>query len=136
MRYQIFMPLVLLQALNLFWYFLIWRVAFRYVMRPTIVVPELTYVHFVGLLATSASQTCGRTTKMMAMSLSRKVMVKENGMMRKKSAKERRSKKRTMMPKRTTAAKMKLLVLRPKNGRCRKRVDTDNVGDFLGQDLL
>ncbi|KAM5540479.1 hypothetical protein V8D89_005937 [Ganoderma adspersum] len=29
MRYQIFMPLVLLQALNLFWYFLIWRVAFR-----------------------------------------------------------------------------------------------------------
>ena len=66
MRYQILMPLVLLQALNLFWYFLIWRVAFRYVMRPTIVVPELTYVHFVGLLATSASQTCGRTTKMMA----------------------------------------------------------------------
>ncbi|PIL37122.1 hypothetical protein GSI_00814 [Ganoderma sinense ZZ0214-1] len=29
MKYQIFTPLVLLQALNLFWYFLIWRVAAR-----------------------------------------------------------------------------------------------------------
>lgn len=29
MRYQIFAPLFLLQLLNLFWYFLIWRVAYR-----------------------------------------------------------------------------------------------------------
>ncbi|KAI0335437.1 longevity assurance proteins LAG1/LAC1 [Cubamyces sp. BRFM 1775] len=29
MKYQVFAPLVLLQALNLFWYFLIWRIAWR-----------------------------------------------------------------------------------------------------------
>ena len=29
MKYQIFVPLLLLQFLNLFWYFLIWRLAFR-----------------------------------------------------------------------------------------------------------
>ena len=34
MRYQIFAPLFLLQLLNLFWYFLIWRVAYRYVCLP------------------------------------------------------------------------------------------------------
>lgn len=33
MRYQIFAPLFLLQLLNLFWYFLILRIAFRYVQR-------------------------------------------------------------------------------------------------------
>lgn len=33
MRYQIFAPLFLLQLLNLFWYFLIWRIAYRYVQR-------------------------------------------------------------------------------------------------------
>ena len=31
MKYQIFAPILLLQFLNLFWYFLIWRIAFRYV---------------------------------------------------------------------------------------------------------
>ena len=31
MRYQIFTPLALLQLLNLFWYFLILRILFRYV---------------------------------------------------------------------------------------------------------
>ena len=34
MKYQVFVPLVLLQILNLFWYFLMWRIAFRYVF-PT-----------------------------------------------------------------------------------------------------
>lgn len=29
MKYQIFVPILLLQFLNLFWYFLIWRIAFR-----------------------------------------------------------------------------------------------------------
>jgi len=29
MRYQIFIPILLLQFLNLFWYFLIWRIAYR-----------------------------------------------------------------------------------------------------------
>ncbi|KAI0375609.1 longevity assurance proteins LAG1/LAC1 [Pilatotrama ljubarskyi] len=29
MKYQVFAPLVLLQILNLFWYFLIWRIAYR-----------------------------------------------------------------------------------------------------------
>ncbi|KAJ7644087.1 longevity-assurance protein 1 [Roridomyces roridus] len=32
MKYQIFAPLLLLQCLNLFWYFLIWRVAVRAIM--------------------------------------------------------------------------------------------------------
>lgn len=31
MRYQIFAPILILQFLNLFWYFLIWRIAYRYV---------------------------------------------------------------------------------------------------------
>ncbi len=31
MRYQIFAPLLALQGLNLFWYFFIWRIAYRYV---------------------------------------------------------------------------------------------------------
>ena len=31
MKYQIFTPLFLLQLLNLFWYFLILRILFRYV---------------------------------------------------------------------------------------------------------
>lgn len=31
MKYQIFTPLLLLQFLNLFWYFLILRIAYRYV---------------------------------------------------------------------------------------------------------
>jgi acyl-CoA-dependent ceramide synthase len=30
MRYQIFIPLMLLQLINLFWYFLIWRILLRY----------------------------------------------------------------------------------------------------------
>lgn len=29
MKWQIFTPLVLLQGVNLFWYFLIWRILFR-----------------------------------------------------------------------------------------------------------
>ena len=33
MKYQIFTPLLLLQLLNLFWYFLILRILFRYVLR-------------------------------------------------------------------------------------------------------
>lgn len=37
MKYQVFAPLALLQALNLFWYFLIWRIAARYVLQPTVV---------------------------------------------------------------------------------------------------
>jgi len=32
MKWQIFTPLLLLQCLNLFWYFLIWRVFWRYVL--------------------------------------------------------------------------------------------------------
>ncbi len=31
MKYQVFVPLLALQGLNLFWYFLIWRLAYRYV---------------------------------------------------------------------------------------------------------
>jgi len=34
MKYQIFAPLLLLQLLNIFWYFLILRILFRYVGRP------------------------------------------------------------------------------------------------------
>ena len=30
MKYQIFVPILLLQFLNLFWYYLIWRLAYRY----------------------------------------------------------------------------------------------------------
>ena len=30
LRYQIFLPILLLQLLNLFWYFLIWRILIRY----------------------------------------------------------------------------------------------------------
>ena len=30
MQYQVLAPIVLLQLVNLFWYFLIWRVLFRY----------------------------------------------------------------------------------------------------------
>lgn len=33
MRYQIFAPLMLLQMLNLFWYYLCWRVAYRYALH-------------------------------------------------------------------------------------------------------
>jgi very-long-chain ceramide synthase len=29
MKYQIFVPILLLQFLNLFWYFLIWRILYR-----------------------------------------------------------------------------------------------------------
>jgi len=29
MKYQIFLPMLTLQALNVFWYFLIWRIAIR-----------------------------------------------------------------------------------------------------------
>lgn len=35
MKYQIFAPILLLQFLNLFWYFLIWRIAFRCVFTST-----------------------------------------------------------------------------------------------------
>ncbi|KAF9268067.1 longevity assurance proteins LAG1/LAC1, partial [Marasmius fiardii PR-910] len=35
MKYQVFVPLLLLQFLNLFWYYLIWRVAVRAVAAPT-----------------------------------------------------------------------------------------------------
>ncbi len=38
MKYQVFAPLALLQALNLFWYFLIWRIAARYALRPAIAI--------------------------------------------------------------------------------------------------
>lgn len=31
MKYQMFAPMLLLQCLNLFWYFLILRIAWRYV---------------------------------------------------------------------------------------------------------
>lgn len=33
MKYQVFAPLLLLQFLNLFWYFLIMRIAYRWVHR-------------------------------------------------------------------------------------------------------
>ncbi|KAI0638159.1 TLC domain-containing protein [Trametes polyzona] len=36
MKYQIFAPLLLLQALNLFWYFLIWRIAWRAISDITV----------------------------------------------------------------------------------------------------
>jgi acyl-CoA-dependent ceramide synthase len=29
MKYQIFGPVLMLQGMNLFWYFLLWRIAFR-----------------------------------------------------------------------------------------------------------
>jgi very-long-chain ceramide synthase len=32
MQWQIFIPIFLLQCLNLFWYFLIWRILWRYVL--------------------------------------------------------------------------------------------------------
>jgi acyl-CoA-dependent ceramide synthase len=32
MKWQIFIPLLLLQFLNIFWYFLIWRIFLRYVL--------------------------------------------------------------------------------------------------------
>ncbi len=32
MQWQIFIPILLLQILNLFWYLLIWRVLYRYVL--------------------------------------------------------------------------------------------------------
>ncbi|KAK1236478.1 sphingosine N-acyltransferase lag1 [Marasmius sp. AFHP31] len=35
MRYQIFAPLLLLQLLNLFWYYLIWRILIRAIAAPT-----------------------------------------------------------------------------------------------------
>ncbi|KAG7096855.1 hypothetical protein E1B28_004263 [Marasmius oreades] len=35
MKYQAFTPLLLLQILNLFWYYLIWRVAVRAIAAPT-----------------------------------------------------------------------------------------------------
>jgi len=42
MKYQIFTPLLLLQLLNLFWYFLILRILFRYVLRRHVgIVAEL-----------------------------------------------------------------------------------------------
>ena len=31
MQYQVFVPILALQFLNLFWYVLIWRIAYRYV---------------------------------------------------------------------------------------------------------
>lgn len=34
MKYQIFVPIALIQALNVFWYFLIWRILIRYVLVP------------------------------------------------------------------------------------------------------
>jgi len=36
MKWQIFTPLLLLQCLNLFWYFLIWRVFWRAVMGSSL----------------------------------------------------------------------------------------------------
>jgi very-long-chain ceramide synthase len=32
MKWQIFVPILLLQCLNLFWYFLIWRIFWRYAL--------------------------------------------------------------------------------------------------------
>jgi len=32
MKYQVFVPLVALQIVNLFWYFLMWRIALRFVI--------------------------------------------------------------------------------------------------------
>ena len=32
MRWQIFAPIMLLQILNLFWYFLIWRIVYRMIV--------------------------------------------------------------------------------------------------------
>ncbi|KAI0677592.1 TLC domain-containing protein [Trametes maxima] len=40
MKYQVFIPLVLLQLLNIFWWFLIWRIAWRYVLSPVPIAPR------------------------------------------------------------------------------------------------
>lgn len=55
MKYQVFAPLVLLQALNLFWYFLIWRIAVRYARRPVIATSgaDDMYIH-------QGREGCGR----------------------------------------------------------------------------
>lgn len=51
MKYQIFMPLFLLQVLNLFWYYLIWRVAIRYVF------PHLFSVRLIMINPRSMTNT-------------------------------------------------------------------------------
>ena len=58
MKYQVFAPLALLQALNLFRYFLIWRIAARYVLQPTVVqstseVNKRTFIRAVTDVAVS-----------------------------------------------------------------------------------
>ena len=42
MQYQVFLPILALQCLQLFWYYLIWRVAYRYV--PLVSVPATSHV--------------------------------------------------------------------------------------------
>lgn len=44
MRYQIFAPLVALQAVNLFWYWNIWRIIITYAHSPSLACSYLFYL--------------------------------------------------------------------------------------------
>jgi hypothetical protein len=51
MKYQIFIPIAALQLINIFWYFLIWRILLRYLFFVPII-PFITFVHSFSMLTT------------------------------------------------------------------------------------
>jgi hypothetical protein len=65
MKYQVFVPILLLQFLNLFWYYLVLRIAVRCALFPPY--SEITSDNpiYIGPLPISRPQTIGRTTRMM-----------------------------------------------------------------------
>jgi hypothetical protein len=71
MKWQIFIPILLLQFLNLFWYFLIWRILWRYVIFRTVQFDLGAHIRGTGLprttrLRTNALMTRTRTTSLLS----------------------------------------------------------------------
>lgn len=62
MKYQIFTPLFLLLLLNIFWYFLVWRIAYRYVWWSQLSLIRLRPSHAVQSLR-ERLMTRDQTTK-------------------------------------------------------------------------
>jgi hypothetical protein len=67
MKYQVFVPILLLQFLNLFWYYrFILRVAIRCTLFPPYSEITSDNLIYTGPLSRRMPQTIGRTTRMTA----------------------------------------------------------------------
>ena len=65
MKWQVFAPLVLLQALNLFWYYLILRVLYMCVVSSSTRLDALCSLFTIGPSQSAMQTTCVRMTKAM-----------------------------------------------------------------------